>query len=129
MGTHSTDEGEPTSGQATPSTLQFDYIKSNLFRVIHADGALGGLTPSGMIHIALYNERLAIPRSVVHSVDETGKLGKQIKSDGRPGLVREVEVDVFVTIATAESLVDWLKDRIEEARSRLKRIENAVSED
>ena len=42
-----------------------EYIKSQLFRVAHVDGAIGGPTPSGQIHLAMFSERPAIPRRLV----------------------------------------------------------------
>ena len=32
---------------AIPSEVEFDFIKSNFFRVIKADGAFGGVAPNG----------------------------------------------------------------------------------
>ena len=48
--------------EVLPEQLEFHYIKSNQFRVIHVDGGIGSITPKGFIHFALYSERLAIPR-------------------------------------------------------------------
>ena len=83
-----------------PTEVSFDYIKSNIFRVIHADGAFGGLAPNGNIHMALYNERQAIPTQMVYALEGIG-LGPEIKGKrkGRGGLVREVEVDVIMSLA------------------------------
>jgi hypothetical protein len=58
--------------------IAFEYIKSNLFRVIHADGAIGGVTPSGNLHLAFFSERPAIPRMIVHKRDPSGTLGPPI---------------------------------------------------
>ena len=79
-----------------PTEIAFDYIKSNFFRVIHADGAFGGLAPNGNIHMALFSERQAIPTKVVYSVEGTG-IGPEIsdKREEREALVREVEVDAW----------------------------------
>lgn len=129
MASHSTDGEEPASGAPAAGTLQFHYIKSNYFRVVHADGAVGGLTPSGMIHVALYNERPAIPKSVSHIIDEAGNLGRRVETDSRTGFVREIEVDTFITVATAESLVDWLQHRIDEARTRLQSLAASSEEE
>ena len=93
--------------------LEFDFIKSNFFRVIHADGAFGGLAPSGNIHMALYSERRPIPTKMVHSI-EGGHLGPEImnKRQERTAMVREVEVDVVLNIPQALTLRDWLTDKI-----------------
>ena len=103
---------------AESEQLQFDYIKSNYFRVVHVDGAIGGVTPSGMIHVALYNERLAIPKSVVHQKGGALGLGPMISSECRNGFVRELEVDLFITVAMAKSLIEWLEERVQEVQVR-----------
>ena len=101
-----------------PTEVAFDYIKSNFFRVIHADGAFGGLGPSGSIHMALYNERQAIPTQTVYALEGIG-LGPEIKGKrkGREGLVREVEVDVIMSAEQARALRTWLTDKIESVES------------
>lgn len=108
----------PAEGEKkTIDQVRFHYIKSNSFRVIHADGAFGGLSPRGGIHMALYNERLPIPRETVHEVTPEGKLGKEIRPErvAREGIVREVEVGVVMSIDTTRSLIEWLTRKVEEA--------------
>ena len=85
------------NGETAASVVVFDLLKSAHFRVIYATGAVGGLTPDGSIHFALYNERPAIPRQMVHPLHDTGKLGDEISDRRvvREGIVREVEVDVI----------------------------------
>ena len=94
--------------------IAFDYIKSNFFRVIHVDGAFGGLAPSGNIHMALYSERQAIPTRTVFPF-EGDKLGPENlkKREVRESLVREVEVDVVLSIDQARALHKWLTGKIE----------------
>jgi hypothetical protein len=101
------------SKSKTPREIEFDLIKSSLFRVIHADGAIGGASPQGNIHMALYNERRAIPTKIVHAVEDS-KLGPEItsKRQGRSGMVREVEVDVVLGLEEARALQTWLADKI-----------------
>ena len=100
--------------------ISFDYIKSSHFRVIRADGAIGSVTPNGHIHFALYSERPAIPRQMVYELDADGKLGKELPDQtvSRSDVVREMEVDVFLTVETAESVRQWLEDTIKEASAR-----------
>jgi hypothetical protein len=93
----------------------FNYIKSNFFRVVHADGAHGGITPRGLIEINFYSERRPIPKSVVHSHTSSGVLGPEITDERveREGLVREVDVGVIMGLGTAKSLYTWLADKIQ----------------
>ena len=104
------------NGEAPPR-VNFDYIKGQFFRVIHADGAIGGLSPNNHIHMSLYSERFAIPRRTVFPV-ENGQLGEELDAERvtRDAVVREVDVDVIMTIEVADSLCQWLKTKVDVAR-------------
>lgn len=98
------------------SAVQFHYIKSGLFRTVHVSGAIGSVTPSGNIHCALFNERPAIPRVTRHEIDASGQLNKDsIVVDGRDGFVREMEIDLVMSVDAARDLKDWLDLKINEA--------------
>ena len=105
---------DPERGEIT-----FDYIKSNLFRVIHVDGVVGGLAPhKGWIQMAVYSERWPIPQKVVHALDkETGKLGRGIegRKESRDAVVREVDAELMLSLPLATRIVEWLQERIAEA--------------
>ena len=94
-----------------PTRVAFDYIKSASFRVIHADGAIGGVTPGGYIHMALYNERRALPIRIVFAAAERG-LGEEISREEPDSFERELEVDVFLDLDTAQALRNWLSEKI-----------------
>jgi hypothetical protein len=98
-----------------PTEIEFDYIKSNFFRVIRADGAWGGLSPSGAIHMAVYSERQAIPQKVIHRIKD-GQLGPELteRRQTRKAIVREVEADIVFEIQQAMVLRDWLQDKIDQ---------------
>jgi hypothetical protein len=101
-----------------PAEVAFDYIKSNQFRVIAADGAFGGLSPNGReIRMALFNERRPIPRKTVHPVTADGTLGAEDlnRRETRQAFVREIEVDVVLDLETAAILHTWLGDKIQQA--------------
>ena len=87
-----------------PSSLKFHYIKGNFFHVVHADGAIGGLTPSRQIFLSLYSERSAIPQSIEMEVTSEGTLGHEIDRIGKDGLVRELEVGIMLSASAAESI-------------------------
>ena len=112
------------NGKDKPRT-RFHYIKGQQFRTIRADGAIGGVTPTGLIHFSLYSERFAIPREVTHEVNDDGSLGAQIPEDtvSREGIVRELDVDVFLAAGTAEILSKWLRDRVKEVKAREKMLQ------
>lgn len=96
--------------------VAFDYIKSNFFRVIRADGAIGGPTSNGHLHIAFYSERAAIPRRVIHELNDDGTLGQMREVQSRGAFVREMDVDLFLTYKVAQSLHQWLGEQIEKMK-------------
>ena len=57
-----------------PESINFDFVKSNDFRVIHADGCFLGTTQTG-VAISFYSERQPIPRRLVHKVNKDGGVG------------------------------------------------------
>lgn len=110
-------ENETSNGASGRGLVQFDYLKSGQFRVIHVDGAIGGLTPGGLIHMALYSERPAIPQMLKHEMLEGGTLGPPVESAGRTAFVREMDVDAVMTPAVAQSLITWLQERLGDLRT------------
>lgn len=100
------------------TSVDFHFIKSNMFRVIHMDGAWGGITPQGQIQMAIFSERTAFPSRVRHEID-SGQLGAEIDREGHRGIEREIEVDVRMSLEKAISLRNWLSDRIQDLQSRI----------
>jgi hypothetical protein len=97
-----------------PTELEFDFIKSNLFRVVRADGFFGGLTPTGgNVHVGVYSERHPYPQKIFHKV-KAGELGPEEvdKRQVRKGIVREIEVGITMDIAQVIVLRNWLNDRL-----------------
>jgi hypothetical protein len=93
--------------------LEILYQKNSLYREIHVDGALGGVTPRGKININFYAERLVIPRSETYNF-EPGRLGDRIgvSADSKKGVMREIEFGIYVDLDTAKQLHKWLENKI-----------------
>jgi hypothetical protein len=89
-------------------------MKSNFFRVIHADGAWGGIGPRGDIHMSFYNERGALPDSGIITVGDDGKPIKPEVAQSSGSVVREIECDVIFDLITAIGFRKWLDDKIKE---------------
>ena len=98
--------------ESPPESIEFHYIKSNSFRVVHADGVWGGLTPRGYISMSFFSERNPIPRRITYDVTPEDMLGQETGRDSRSGFIREVEVEVMVDLDMAKSLIRWLEDKI-----------------
>lgn len=92
--------------------LKFDYVKSHYFRVIHADGVWGGVSPRGNIHMSFYNERTALPDVSKLTLTGEGQIPKPEQYKASSAIVREFEADVILDLATARSLSTWLNDKI-----------------
>lgn len=110
------DKPIPATASVSGGRISFDYVKGNFFRVIHVDGAIGGITPGADgLHFSLFSERAAIPLRVTHEV-ENGHLGKEVDRQVRDAVIREVEVTVTMDVGTAVSFHKWLTEKIEELK-------------
>ncbi len=96
-----------------PRKIHFHYKKSNHFRVIHADGAWGGITPDLNLFIGFYSQRPPIPEMTVQPIQEDGTLGSEIKDAmiSKDGLVREMEAGIVMSPAAINNLITWLLDK------------------
>ena len=101
----------------TEHELAFEFIKGNQFRVIHVDGAVGGMTPQGLIHMAVYSERLPIPQRVVHRIADEAHLGEEIREKRvvRQAIIRELEASLMMDMRQAYALCRWLADILKKA--------------
>jgi hypothetical protein len=94
----------------------FEYIKSAAFRVIHADGIIGGVTPAGNLHLAFYSERAALPRRQAFAINPNGSLGELLPDEtvSRNSVIREMDIDVVISRKAAEAMMHWLGERLED---------------
>jgi len=99
--------------------LEFDFEKSNYFRVIHVDGVYGGMSPATqLLHVAVYNERQPIPKKVFHNLTDGMPQPENLaKRQVRPGLFREVEADLVMSVEMAVILRNWLDEKITEIQN------------
>jgi hypothetical protein len=113
-------EEERESDDSSKKRIQFDFIKAPGYRLIHADGAWGGLTTQGYVYMALYAERPSIPQSVVGTVSDDGNF-VEISEEriARQAVIRDVEVGVLMDIDTAVALRKWLDEKIRVGRTIL----------
>jgi hypothetical protein len=105
-----------------PATLNFDYIKSNQFRVLHADGAFLSLNPTGLT-VTFFSERQPIPRRTVHKLNSDGTVGDEIPDQRvvRDAVVRDAEIAVVMNLDAAKRIRDKFDEMI-------KRFEDATKD-
>lgn len=92
--------------------IQTRFTRSNFCRVIRMDGAWGSITPQGLIHMAIYNERWEMPAGSTITAGPNSKL-KEVADTTEGRAIREIEADIFLDLPTAISLRNWLNDKIE----------------
>jgi hypothetical protein len=94
------------AGQSVPEAqiqLPIHFVKSTQFRVIHANGVWFGGDTQQNLHLTFFNERNPIPKKLVLNVNSKGNiLGEDMtKRDSKEGLVREMEIDVVLSLQAA----------------------------
>src|SRR5271157_2184176 len=99
-----------------PPSIKFHYIKANLFRVIHVDGAIGGITPNRGIFVSLFSERSALPKMIEQELLPNGTLGEEKTvvqySEGKEGLVRDMEIGVMLSVDVAQKIAEFLNNQV-----------------
>jgi hypothetical protein len=108
----SEDEGV-VEKQAEPEKVAFHYIKTTDYHPIHVDGVIGGLTPKGLIHAAVFTEHAPIPQKTVQRIQD-GVVGDEITDERvvRDGIVRDVAASLIMTPEMAQKLVEWLQSHL-----------------
>lgn len=102
--------------------VHFYYEKAHQFRVIHADGVHGGLTPRMNIHMAVFSERNPIPQRETYLLRPDDIIQGEEKDlrVQKEGFFREVEADIVFSIDTARNVAKWLSEKVAEAERVLK---------
>jgi len=110
-----TDDEKSEQEEKESKKIKIDYLKSNFFRVIHADGIFGGVTPYGMIHMDIFSERPTIPQQMVYELKEGESLGEDIRNERivrDATSVREVEAGIVINSGLAKAMITWLESKI-----------------
>lgn len=99
------------------NSIPFHFIKSVHYVEVPVHGAFGGVTPTGDgIFMAVFSERLAIPKTIVHPVSDANELQPEDRSarDAKEGIVRTVHAGMHMSIAQATALRQWLDEKLVE---------------
>lgn len=98
--------------------MELRYVKSTIGPVLHADGVYGGLTPHGLVYLAFFSEHAKIPDSATLEQDSEGR-AREVQEGNRPTeWVRDVGVEVTISLDVARSLRKWLDHKISESERR-----------
>jgi len=99
----------------------FKYEQSDGYRIVHATGARGALTPNGDILFELFTEFALMPSEEIRRLNPNGTLGELECPQPRKQTVemfRQLQVGVVVSPGDAETIGKWLLKKVEEAKSR-----------
>jgi len=100
-----------------PKKITFNYIKTPSYRTFHVDGFYGGLTAKGYLYAEFFLERSVTPQKETYEV-KYNKLGEIIGSEGKEGVVREIEAGMNMDLSTMLVLQKWLNEKIAEYQSK-----------
>lgn len=101
---------EPEIEDISTNKIQLEYVKSNLFRVIHTDGAIADENPNGHIAITLFSQRFSVPEKILLDVNQEGKvISESFKIDEGNDkidkkIIREVDVISIMDVDIARQL-------------------------
>ncbi len=106
-------ESPSLRSQEVVDELDFRYVRSPCYRVVHCDGALGAITLRGDFHMTVYSERQAPPLRSTRRIDrDQGTVGAEVLDTAVGRVERELEVDLMMSIQTAKELYAWLGNRL-----------------
>ena len=100
----------------TTKDITFNYIKTPSYRTFYVDGFYGGLTAKGYLYAEFFLERLVTPQKETYGVKDN-RLGAKIASEGKHGVVREIEAGMIMDFSTMLVLQKWLNEKIAEHQS------------
>ena len=80
----------------SPKSMVVNYLKTPNYRTYHVDGIYGGLTAQKKIYVELFIQRSVTPQQAEHKIKPDGTPGDEIEQQGKPGIIREIEMLLFV---------------------------------
>jgi hypothetical protein len=110
--------------EALQDKIRVEYIKSSCFRIVRADGAIGGTSPRLELFITFYSERFPIPKVLVYQATPEGGPGEELleERETKSGIIREAEVGITMDLPTAKSFASWLNQKIAELEKTRARV-------
>ncbi|RFM36034.1 hypothetical protein [Chitinophaga silvisoli] len=98
-----------------PPQVQIHYEKNPLYRTIYSDGLVGSRTPTNAFCLSFYATRNTIPKSTSHVIQEDNMLSPHgvPSKDSKVGIMREIEISVYINRQTAVDIYEFLKKMLE----------------
>ena len=95
-------------------TYKVAFYTAPSFRAIQADGSWGRISPSGFIHLTFFNDCGTMPAFTIHDIGPDGTMSPdmKLKFGTDADIVRQLEVDVVLSLEAAKSVKDNLQNFI-----------------
>ncbi|MBS1601161.1 MAG: hypothetical protein JST42_00740 [Bacteroidetes bacterium] len=92
------------------------YEKNPMYRTVYADGLIGGFTSANAVSLSFYATRNSIPKSVTYEIEPNNTLNPvgAVSQDSKVGVIREIEVGVYMNRDTAREIYEFFKKMFEE---------------
>ncbi len=101
--------------QSAPLEIQAKYTKTGALPVLHVDGMFGGLTPGSQLYVAFFSEHSQLPEAEILRREPEGDTYRAVAAESLQGVVREVGVEIIMTLPVARAFREWLNVRIKMA--------------
>ena len=98
--------------------IKFRFEYDPAYRLVGANGIWGGITPRGDIRLDFFVESLGTPEHVTHLIAPDGRLGPELSRSQPEGIVRRVQVGVLLSLEQADSVADFIKQKVAERRKQ-----------
>lgn len=97
---------------------KFYYEYDPNYRLVAANGIWGGITPRGDVRLDFFVESVGIPESVTNLITPEGNLGPELSRSPERRFIRRLQVGVLLSLEEAESISDFITEKIAEFRKR-----------
>lgn len=88
--------------------VTFRMFKDKDYKILHVDGAFGGITGGSLITCDLYAEKILTPEETTIEINEAGQIIRETNTPANPPVDRIVQIGLVMTPAAARALGEWL---------------------
>jgi hypothetical protein len=101
-----------TPGGQPPSEIKFKYQVPDQYTPLYTNAVWGGINVKGEIEMHFAYDRKPLPQTTTHKLKDGALLGKPEKFTGDDTTLRVVQTGVVMNQVTAQSLYEWLGEKL-----------------
>jgi hypothetical protein len=105
--------------------LEFKYKFRSDYNPVYINGAYGGVSPRGELIVSFYLERAPVPncekRELIATPEgiKVGEIPIMEPTNYDHTLVRFVEAGIVMNLDTAESVANWILEKVRQQRDQI----------